>query len=217
MSQVSQILQESKLSLWPRSSDHENVGRIGWLLYSLQDMDVNRLKIILTNLTGTEIGVKWMKITTDYGNKKAKSLAPQEDSTKALVLEGPQDQVYELRDILSTWYGSKATAFPDAVRMRLIPPLDALSDSNRQENYGATLAKQASFVTKMGKVSSWELTSNLILDKKEPTTGISLCQLLMAIPSSNHPSYPLFHCINKGWKEGSTVVFHFLPSNESEA
>jgi hypothetical protein len=39
----------------------------------------------------------------------------------------------------------------------------------------------------------------------------------MAIPSSNHPSYPLFHCINKGWKEGSTVVFHFLPSNESEA
>jgi hypothetical protein len=144
-------------------------------------------------------------------------LAPQEDSTKALVLEGPQDQVYELRDILSTWYGSKATAFPDAVRMRLIPPLDALSDSNRQENYGATLAKQASFVTKMGKVSSWELTSNLILDKKEPTTGISLCQLLMAIPSSNHPSYPLFHCINKGWKEGSTVVFHFLPSNESEA
>jgi hypothetical protein len=157
MSQVSQILQESKLSLWPRSSDHENVGRIGWLLYSLQDMDVNRLKIILTNLSGTEIGVKWMKITTDYGNKKAKLFMPQEDSTKALVLEGPQDQVYELRDILSTWYGSKATAFPDAVRMRLIPPLDALSDSNRQENYGAALAKQASFVAKMGKGSSWEL------------------------------------------------------------
>jgi hypothetical protein len=85
MSQVSQILQESKLSLWPRSSDHENVGRIEWLLYSLQDMDVNHLKILITNLTGTEIGVKWMKITTDYGNKKEKSLAPQEDSTKALI------------------------------------------------------------------------------------------------------------------------------------
>jgi hypothetical protein len=101
--------------------------------------------------------------------------------------------------------------------MRLIPPLDALSGSNRQENYGAALAKQASFVAKMGKGSSWEFTSNLILDKKEPTTGIPLRQLLMAIPSSNHPSYPLFHCINKGWKEGSTVVFHFLPSNESKA
>jgi hypothetical protein len=71
--------------LWPRSSDHENVGRIGWLLYSLQDMDVNGLKMILTNLTGIEIGVKWMKVTTDYGNKKAKSSAPQEESTKALV------------------------------------------------------------------------------------------------------------------------------------
>jgi hypothetical protein len=43
MSQDSQILLESKLSLWPRSSGHENVGRIGWLLFSLQDMDVNRL------------------------------------------------------------------------------------------------------------------------------------------------------------------------------
>jgi hypothetical protein len=39
----------------------------------------------------------------------------------------------------------------------------------------------------------------------------------MGIPSSQHPNYPLFHCANRGWKEGSTVVFHFLPSNESEA
>jgi hypothetical protein len=51
MTHVSQILQESKLSLWPRSCDHENVGRIGWLLYSLQDRDLNRLKTILTQLT----------------------------------------------------------------------------------------------------------------------------------------------------------------------
>ncbi len=101
--------------------------------------------------------------------------------------------------------------------MQLIPPLDALSYGNKQENYGAALAKPASFVSKMGRGTSWELTSNLILDKKEPTTGISLRQIIMAIPSSNHPNYPLFHCVNKGWKEGSTIVFHFLPSNESEA
>jgi hypothetical protein len=216
MTQVSQILQESKLSLWPRSSDHENVGRIGWLLYSLQDMDVSRLISILTNLTGCEIGVKWMKINTDYGSKQRTSQQGDEP-IKALVLEGPQDQVYELRDLLSTWYGSKSKIFPDAVRMRLIPPLDALSDANRQENYGTALMKQASFIAKMGKGSSWEFTSNLILDKKEPTTGISLCQLIMCIPSSQHLNYPFFHCVNCGWKEGSTVVFHFLPCNEGEA
>jgi hypothetical protein len=101
--------------------------------------------------------------------------------------------------------------------MRLIPPLDALSDTNRQENYGAALSKQASLVAKMGKGSSWELTSNLTLDKKEPTTGISLKELIMSIPSSLHPNYPLFHCVNRGWKEGSTMVFHFLPCNKSEA
>jgi hypothetical protein len=97
MTKVSQILQESKLSLWPRSSDHENVGRIRWLLYSLQDMDVNRLKTILITLTSYEISVKWMKINTEYGSKcgKASSAAPDEP-IKALVLEGPQDQVYEL-------------------------------------------------------------------------------------------------------------------------
>jgi hypothetical protein len=32
-------------------------------------MDVGRLKTLLTNLTGTEIGVKWMKVSTDYGSK----------------------------------------------------------------------------------------------------------------------------------------------------
>jgi hypothetical protein len=216
MTKVSQILQESKLSLWPRSCDHENVGRIGWLLYSLQDMDVARLKSVLTTLTGVEIGVKWMKISTKYGSKKDRPQAVEEP-TKALVLGGPQDQVYELREQLSTWYGSKSTVFPDAVRMRLIPPLDALSDANRQENYGSALSKQASFVAKMGKGQSWELTLNLILNKKEPSTGLSLRQLIMAIPSSQHPKYPLFHCVNKGWKEGSTIVFHFLPCNESEA
>jgi hypothetical protein len=157
-----------------------------------------------------------MKISTEYGSKKNPS-QPIEEPTKALVLDGPQDQIHELRELLSRWYGSKSTSSPDAVRMRLIPPLDALSDANRLENYGAALAKQASFVSKMGKGSSWEFTSNLTLDKKEPTTGLSLWQLIMAIPSSQHPNYPLFHCVNRGWKEGSTVVFHFLPSNESEA
>jgi hypothetical protein len=179
-------------------------------------MDASRLKSLLTTLTGTEIGVKWMKISTDYGSKRDQSTVAKEP-TKALVLEVPQDQIHELRDQLSTWYGSKATSFPDAVQMRLIPPLDALSDTNRQANYGAALAKQASFVAKMGKGSSWEFTSNLILDKKEPSSGLSLWQIIMAIPSSQHPNYPLFHFINRGWKEGSTVVFHFLPSNESEA
>ncbi len=196
MTQVSQILQESKLSLWPRSCNHENVGRIGWLLYSLQDMDVNRLKTLLTQLTGSKIGVKWMKISMDYGPKWNGAQATDEP-TKALVLDGPQDQIYELCDMLSTWYGSKSTSFLDAGRMRLIPPLDALSDSNRHENYGAALAKQASFVSKMGKRSSWEFTSNLILDKQEPSTGLSLRQLIMAIPSSQHPNYLLFHCVNR--------------------
>lgn len=114
------------------------MGRIGWLLYSVQDMDVSHLQTILTNLKGTEIGVKWMKISTDYGSKKSKN-STSEEPTKALVLEGPQDQVYELRDILSTWYGSKSTSFPDAVCMLLIPLLEVRSDCNRQENYGSAI------------------------------------------------------------------------------
>jgi hypothetical protein len=94
-----------------------------------------------------------MKINMDYGTKQKPSQQGDEP-IKALVPEGPQDQVYELCNLLSTWYGSKSKTFPDAVRMRLIPPLDALSDANRQENYGAALAKQASFIAKMGKGSS---------------------------------------------------------------
>jgi hypothetical protein len=84
MTKVNQILQESKMSLWPRSFDHENVGRIGWLLYSLQNMDTARLKFLLTSMTGSEIGVKWMKISSESSSKKDRNVTAEEP-TKALV------------------------------------------------------------------------------------------------------------------------------------
>lgn len=62
-----------------------------------------------------------------------------------------------------------------------------------------------------------KFTSNLVFDEPHPESDISLRQLIMFIPSSTHPSYPLFHCVNRGRKEGSTLIFSFLPSNKSEA
>jgi hypothetical protein len=86
MTKVSQVLQESKLSLWPRSCDHKNVGQIGWLLYSLQDMDVGWLKSVLTALTGVEIGVKWMKIMTDYGSKRERTQTAEEPTKDSFLM-----------------------------------------------------------------------------------------------------------------------------------
>jgi hypothetical protein len=69
----------------------------------------------------------------------------------------------------------------------------------------------------MGVGTTWEFTTNLLLDRPEPKSGISLRQRLMDIPSQIGLDKPLFHAINKQWRSENVVNFCFLPENETDA
>jgi hypothetical protein len=56
-----------------------------------------------------------------------------------------------------------------------------------------------------------------MLDRPEPTTGHSLCNLIMSIPSQIFPGTPLFHTVDKQWRSENGVTFTFLPENDSDA
>jgi hypothetical protein len=61
------------------------------------------------------------------------------------------------------------------------------------------------------------MSTNLMLDKKNPETGKTFRQLIMAINPENAPDIPLFHTIDKQWRSDSGVTFAFRPEHETEA
>lgn len=111
--------------LFPRASDHESAGEIGWLLYSTCQQDEERISDLLSNLMKDKIGAKWRTIrTTDFSEKKE----PEDPSTRtyAIHLECASDKTLALRQKLSKWYGSAAKEFPDGTKMRLVPPFQSI-------------------------------------------------------------------------------------------
>lgn len=70
---------------------------------------------------------------------------------------------------------------------------------------------------KSGTSSTWNMTTNLMLNRPEPKSGKTLRQLLMAIPSAEFSGTPFLHTINKQCWSDNIVAFGFLPENESDA
>jgi hypothetical protein len=63
-------------------------------------------------------------------------------------------------------------------------------------------------------MKSWDLATNLLLDKVSPNCGKSMRQVLMSVKSSKFPSCRAFHTIDGTWREEDNVTFTFVPENE---
>jgi hypothetical protein len=100
MSKARSSLINMEYGLFPKASDHESAGEIGWLLYSTRQQDEERISDLLSNLTKEKIGAKWRPIrTTDYSKKKE----PEYPSTRtyAIHLECASEKTLALRQKLS--------------------------------------------------------------------------------------------------------------------
>ncbi len=217
MQKARSSLDNLSYGLWPRASDHEVAGDIGWLLYSTRFQDEERIATLLSNLTGESIGAKWKPIrTTDGFNRKKEPNDPSQ-IVRAIHLECASDKVHNIRQKLSTWYGSSSKSFPDGTTMRLVPPFITILSPANKIKYGSLVARQAALSSRLGTSQYGEMSTNLTLDRPEPKTGISLRTLLMTIPSTEFPGTPLFHTIDKQWRSDNAVIFSFLPENKSDA
>jgi hypothetical protein len=153
------------------------------------DMMARQREIIISSFefTNEKIGKKWRPIrTTDYSKKKE----PEDPAarTYAIHLECASNKLVALRQQLSKWYGSKSKVFPDGKKRRLVPHFQTIISFSCKGKYSSLVAHQAALSSRLGTCNTWELTTNLILDCPEPTTDITLRQIIMSIPSLSFPN-----------------------------
>lgn len=101
--------------------------------------------------------------------------------------------------------------------MRLVPPLQTILSFSHKAKYSTLVAWQAAISTRICSGSTWELSANLVLDRPDPSSGQTLRSLLMAIPSHDFPSTPLFHTKDCKWCSTNGITFTFHPENEADA
>ncbi len=210
-------MDSQSFSLWPKATDLEFAAEVGWLLYSTRQQDEERLSELLSSLAGEKIGVKWKPIQTTDGVNRNKTNQDNESRVYALHLECAADKTQDTRLKLSKWYGSHSKHFPDGSKMRLVPPFNTILSQGNKQKYASLIARQSALNARLGTSSTWEMSTNFLIDRPEPKTGISLRQLLMSIPSQIFPGTPLFHTIDRLWQSENVVSFTFLPENDSEA
>jgi hypothetical protein len=190
MDKARQAFINLKYGSFPKASDHEETAEVGWLLYSTRQQDEERISEMISNLVKEKVGAKWRPIRINDRNRKA----PEDTSprTYALHLEAASNRAAAIRQELGLWYGSSSKVFPDGTKMQLVHHFQTILSYSHKTKYSSLVACQAAISSRICSGSTWELTANLVLDRHEPTTGHSLCSLIMAIPLLPlHSTFPL--------------------------
>jgi hypothetical protein len=217
MDKAKYSLENNDFSLWPKASDNENTTDMGWLLYSTRAQDEERLSAILSEITGEQIGVKWKPVRSSNANIRKKDQTPNEEKVKALHVECTVDRLQEVRDKLTHWYSSLSRKFPDGTKMRLGPTITAMTSMNNRTKFASCLARQATLYAGLASAITREISTNLMLDRKDPATKKSFRDILMAITPESKPGTTLFHTIDRQFKSDIIVNFQFHPEHASEA
>jgi hypothetical protein len=217
MEKAKYSLENNDFSLWPKASDNENTADVGWLLYSNRAQDEERLSNLLSEITGENMGVKWKPIRATTANIRQKDQTPSEEKVKALHIECAVDRLQEVRDKLNIWYNSNSRRFPDGTKMRLVPTINSVTSMNNKTKFASCFACQAALNASLTSVITREISTNMLLDRKDPSTKKSFRQVLMEITPENKPGTSLFHTIYHQFKSEVIVSFQFHPEHASEA
>jgi hypothetical protein len=210
-------LENNDFSLWPKASDNENTTDVGWLLYSTRAQDEDRLSALLSKVLNENVGVKWKPIRATTTNVRKTDQLPTEDKVRALHVECAVDRLQEVREKMNFWYGSSSRTFPDGTKMRLVPTINSVTSINNRTKLASCIARQAALTAGLASVVTREISTNLLLDRKDPITNKSFRQILMEITPVDKPGTTLFHTIDRQFKSEVAVNFEFHPEHASEA
>jgi len=217
MDKAKYSLENNDFSLWPKASDNENSTDVGWLLYSTRAQDEDRLTLLLSKVTGENIGVKWKPIRAGTSNYRKKEKKDSEEAIRALHVECAVDRLQEVKDKLNLWYSSSSSKFSDGTKMRLVPTITAVTSTSNKTKFASCMARQAALTAGLASAITREISTNLLLDRKDPSTNKSFREVLMEISPQDKPGTTLFHTIDKQFKSDKIVNFQFHPDNASEA
>jgi hypothetical protein len=217
MEKAQSALSNQDFSIWPKPSDNENASDVGWLFYSTRAQEEERLTQLFSKATGENIGVKWKPIRTTTGGIRKKDVNNPNDKIYALHIECATDRIHEVRKKLGTWYNSQSSYFLDGTKMRLVPTFASVLSANNKTKFASCLARHTAVAAGLATASTWEMSTNLLLDKKNPSTGKSFCDIMLALSPQENPNIPLFHTIDKQFKSANMFQFQFRPENAYDA
>jgi len=185
-------LENNDFSPWPKASDNENTTDVGWFLYSTRAQDKERLTALLSNLIGENIGLKWKPIKVSNNNNRRKDHLASEDKIRALHVECAVDCMQDVKDKLSVWYSSSSKKFPDGTKMRLVPTITSATSTENKTKFASCIARQAALNAGLVSAITREISTNLLLDRKDPSTNKSFREVLMEIEPDQNREPPSF-------------------------
>ena len=180
---------ENKAGIYIKHIQSEQVFNAGWLLYSVQSMDLKKLQRELEHRLGYSVHARWQMVNTGH-NKDLRD----EDKIRAIHLRVDDNLQEEALADLASMYSSTAKNFPLGHCMRLIPPVDRMMNPSNIAKFAELRHRQRNFQSNMSRISSWEIAT---LHSDSLRVPIDLQQRIMHVDSPSFPGSPLFHCVDK--------------------
>jgi hypothetical protein len=208
----------TEASAWLRTTSHggfylhhvqaENMAVVGWLLYSMQTMDLARLQSELESKLCFAVQARYQIINTGR-NKDLKD----EDKIKAIHLRVDANLQDEALEMLGEIYSSSSKSFPLGHCMRMIPPVNKMMNPVNSNAFEELRYRQRSFQDSMTRILSYEVTT---LFSDSHNVSLDLHDRLMGIQSPTFDGVPLFHCVDKPSPNAPVSLFCH-PRDESFA
>jgi len=108
--------------------------------------------------------------------------------------------------LLEVYAGNASTDhnFPLHIRMRLVPEIDSVLNTQGRRKIDKLRACQATWITsKLVTLKTWEIE---FLDKTSRHMGVSLRDAMMSLKHPANPRFSLFHSIDKHWKHDCYLI-----------
>ena len=184
---------------------------IGWLLWSLKSMDVTALAEDILQMTGIQVGLRWMAIDTG-----AKGKVELKDKIFALHLEVRKKDKQTARKAFLALYGktnSDAVELPLYLRLRFLTP-------RREATSGATITKLKRFRERqknfLNKICTSSTTAIVHLDWRKDMTKQTLREMMMELKSTVYENTSIFFSVDLDWNKTNHIV-SYLPVMKEEA
>jgi hypothetical protein len=119
---------------------------------------------------------------------------------------------YAKKALADIYDHKKLEGFPLGIRLRFVPDIVRVSDSNDKIKLSTSIGLQSKFTKKIGSYSNGEIRN---IDAKLPN-GVSIRDFLMALKVNDEKQKPLFVAINPDTYKGG-YLFLFFPQFCDEA
>jgi len=175
---LSTWLCNKKFGLWQAYLQSEQPTSLGWLLFSTQTMNIDRLKDAISDEIGNiPVGLWWKMISLG-----SQGSIPKDQQVKALHILVDELDVNLAKPLLMALYSSKPSQkhqFPLHIRMRLVPEMDGVLNTKGRQNVEKLRSCQKTWLSgKLVQIKTWEIE---LLDDESEELGMTLRNAMMDI------------------------------------